>query len=526
MMVRLLCGALHGVDAFRVDLEVDFVRQGLPSFVMVGLAEGAVREAKERVFAALRASGFRLPPARITVNLAPADRRKAGTAYDLPLAVGLLAAAGILPAEAVNGWLLAGELSLSGDLKAVPGILPLALLARAEGARGMLIAPQAAREAAVVDGLAVHAPRTLAEAAAFLAGEADLPAAVFTPDAEDGADAAPPLDFAEVKGQEHAKRALEIAAAGAHNLLLIGPPGSGKTMLAQRLPTILPPLDFEESLEVTKIASVAGLLEGRGLVTRRPFRAPHHTISAVALVGGGSFPRPGEVCLAHRGVLFLDELPEFRRDALEVLRQPLEDGMATISRVAHSLTYPADCMLVAAMNPCPCGYLTDPRHACACTESAVARYRARLSGPLLDRIDLHVEVPAVAYEDLRSSRPGQTSAAMRERVVRARAVQTDRYRGTPCRTNADLSGTLLERHCGLDREGHDFLGEAVRRLALSARAYTRILRIARTIADLEGSSDIRLPHLAEAVSCRALDRESEGPAPAGRPVPSSSPAGS
>ena len=508
MIARLTCGSLHGVDAYRVDLEVDFSRRGIPAFVMVGLADGAVREARERVQSALRASGFRLPPARITVNLAPADRRKAGSAYDLPLAVGLLAACGILAPEKIEGWVLAGELSLTGEIRPVPGVLPLALLARAEGAKGMLVAPEVGEEAAVAEGLEVFTPRTLGEAVAFLAGETVLNPCVCAPPRLEMT--AYPRDFSEVKGQEHAKRAIEIAAAGAHNLLFIGPPGSGKTMLAQRIPTVLPPLSFEDALEVTKIYSVAGLLGNRGLMTGRPCRSPHHTVSDVALIGGGALPRPGEVCLAHRGVLFLDELPEFRRSALEVLRQPLEDGMVSISRVARALTYPADCMLVAAMNPCPCGYRGDARHVCTCSPAALERYRAKLSGPLLDRIDLHVEVPAVPHEELQtpaSKRPGTDSASMRERVARARAVQTRRYAGTPCRANADLCGAMLDEHCALDAECRQFLGLAAERLALSARAYTRILRIARTIADIEGCPSIELPHLAEAVNCRVLDRE-------------------
>ena len=515
---KILSGALHGVDAFLVTIEVDFSRNGLPAFTMVGLAEGAVRESRDRVFSALKSAGFRLPPARITVNLAPADRKKGGSAYDLPLAIGLMQGAGLLPENAASDYFMAGELSLSGEVKPVAGILPLALLARSgaangEGIRGILVPVGNAEEAAVVEGLAVYAVQSLGEAVAFLAGRlalAPVTAAPFA--ARDNLDepaALGFLDYADVKGQDHAKRAVEIATAGGHNLLFLGPPGSGKSMLAQRLPSVLPPLTFEEALEITKVYSVAGILQpGQGLVRVRPFRSPHHTISEYGLIGGGAYPRPGEISLAHKGVLFLDELLEFRKQTLEVLRQPLEMGSVVIARAAQSLQYPADFMLVAAMNPCPCGYLTDTRKKCTCSQADIQRYRSRLSGPLLDRIDLHVEVPAVPYEDLRAEATGKSSAAMRAAVNAARAIQASRYHGTAISHNASLSGRALDNYCRLDKESQQFLGAAVKSLHLSARAYTRILRIARTIADLENCPHIQTPHLAEAVNCRALDRES------------------
>ncbi|WP_028576328.1 YifB family Mg chelatase-like AAA ATPase [Desulfomicrobium escambiense] len=509
MIAKVSTAALLGIDGFTMELEVDLARSGMPAFIMVGLAEGAVREAKERVFSALKNTGFKLPPSRITVNIAPADIRKEGSAYDLPLALGLLAGAEVIPQEKLSGLYLAGELSLSGELKPVSGALPLALRAREAGARGMVVPEANGPEAAVVQGLPVFACRTLSQVVRFVLGEEEVEPLACDVQSLWEQRERHHLDFAEVKGQERAKRAIEIACAGNHNLLFIGPPGSGKTMLSSRIPTVLPSLTFDEALEVTKIYSVAGKLPAeQPLVVTRPFRSPHHTISDAGLIGGGQYPRPGELSLAHRGVLFLDELPEFKKHVLEVLRQPLEEGRVTISRAAVSLEYPGDVMLVAAMNPCPCGYLGDEKHHCSCTPLQVQRYRSRLSGPLLDRIDLHVEVPAVPYRDLKQEQGSISSAVMRGRIDAAREVQRRRYDGLHFSSNSELSGKWLERFCPLTSREHDFLEGAVQRLGMSARAFTRVLRISRTIADLAGDETLTVVHLAEAINYRGLDRQS------------------
>jgi magnesium chelatase family protein len=504
MLGRVQSAALVGVDALPVDAEVD-VSSGLPAFAIAGLGDASEQDAKERIRAAVRNSHREVPARRIVVNLAPAAIRKEGAAYDLPIALGLLLATGQLPPGALNGDVVVGELALDGRVRPIPGVLAVALLSRSQRARRLLVPEGNAAEAAAVGGVDVLPIGTLAEAIQVLEGRRPPRAVVPPVDAAPGPEE---TDFQDVKGQAHAKRALLLAAAGGHHVLLIGPPGGGKTMLARRLPTILPPLEPDEALEATKIHSVAGLIPpGRGLLRHRPFRAPHHSASCNAVVGGGGgLPRPGEISLAHHGVLFLDELAEFHRDVLEALRQPVEEGAIAIARVQTTVLLPARFLLVAAMNPCPCGHFGDPQRLCLCTPPQIERYRGRISGPLLDRFDLHVEVPRLTPAEIVAAPAGQSTAAMRREVLAARARQRRRFARARVTSNAHLAGRPLRRFCDLDPAGAALLRQALERLALSARAYDRVLRVARTIADLADAGGISAAHVAEAIQYRALDR--------------------
>ena len=511
MLVKVYAAALQGIDATIVTIEVNSSR-GI-KFFLVGLPDSAVKESHERIISALQVNGYRFPSRQIVVNMAPADIRKEGSAYDLPLAIGILASAGEVVDEKLSKYLIMGELSLDGSLQPIKGALPIAISARAQGYEGFILPKQNAREAAVVNNLHVYGVENIKEVIEFFNGERELePTIVNTREEFFQHQSNFPYDFADVKGQESVKRALEIAAAGGHNAIMIGAPGSGKSMMAKRLPSILPPLSLSESLETTKIHSVAGKLsKNDSLIATRPFRSPHHTISQVAMVGGGSNPQPGEISLAHNGLLFLDELPEFNRSVLEVLRQPLEDRHISISRAKYSLDYPASFMLVASMNPCPCGYYNHPTKACVCNPGQVHRYLNRISGPLLDRIDIQIEIVPVPFEKMAEQSQAESSESIRNRVIKARKIQEERFANHPgIYCNAQMESKLLHHYATPDEKGLNLLRTAMTRLNLSARAYDRILKVARTIADLEGSKEIQSHHIGEAISYRKLDRESWG----------------
>jgi len=509
MLVKVFGAAVQGIDATVITIEVNSTRGCM--FHLVGLPDSAVKESHERILSALQVNGYKFPTSQIVINMAPADIRKEGSAYDLPLAIGMMAAKGNVSTDKLNKYIIMGELSLDGSLQTIKGALPIAIKAREEGYEGLIVPRQNAREAAVVNNLKAYGAENIKEVIEFFNGEKELKQTIVNTREEFYAQQTSfEFDFSDVKGQENVKRSLEVAAAGGHNLIMIGAPGSGKSMMAKRLPSILPPLSLGESLETTKIHSVAGKLgKETSLIAKRPFRSPHHTISQVAMVGGGAFPQPGEISLAHNGLLYLDELPEFNRSVLEVLRQPLEDRRISVSRARYSIDYPAGFMMIASMNPCPCGYYNHPTKACVCNAGQVQKYLNRISGPLLDRIDIQIEIVPVPFEKISDKRVSESSTEIRERVIKARQIQEQRYAAYPgIYSNAQMTAKLLHTFAEPDSTGLVLLKNAMNRLNLSARAYDRILKVSRTIADLEGSERIQSAHLAEAISYRNLDRES------------------